>query len=316
MSTAKPRLLALDWGTSQLRAYLVGADGSVLAHRDGGPGILAVEPGGFPTALRAFAGDWLAETPCALASGMVGSRQGWHEVPYARCPAGLAELTAGLAEVDAGEGATVQLVPGLTCETDNAIPDVMRGEETQLLGALGERAGQGGGQDGGDGGDETHALLPGTHCKWARVSAGRIQAFTTYMTGELFGLLARHSILARMMDGDEDDPEAFERGVDRGLDGVGLLGRLFSARTLALFDRLDARSVHAYLSGLTIGAEIREALSSARAPGVVTIIGGEALAARYARALARAGVAARTAPSDCAALGLVRIARACQLLEP
>ena len=146
MSTAKPRLLALDWGTSQLRAYLVGADGSVLAHRDGGPGILAVEPGGFPTALRAFAGDWLAETPCALASGMVGSRQGWHEVPYARCPAGLAELTAGLAEVDAGEGATVQLVPGLTCETDNAIPDVMRGEETQLLGALGERAGQDGGQ--------------------------------------------------------------------------------------------------------------------------------------------------------------------------
>lgn len=305
ITATSTQLLGLDWGTSQLRAYRIAADGSILERRDGGPGILAVDPGGFPAVLSAFAGDWLVETPIAIASGMVGSRQGWLEVPYVSCPAGLDDLAAGLATTDAGNGATVHLVPGVVHESANGVPDVMRGEETQVIGALGAHE------------HTADALLPGTHSKWVSVCAGRIVRFTTYMTGEVFGLLAEHSILGRMMDGDADDPQAFEGGVDAGLDEAGgLLGRLFSARTLALFDRLESGAVHAYLSGLTIGAELREALTSGDAPDSVTIIGGDVLAERYARALARAGVKCRVGAADAAAHGLVRIARACKMLEP
>jgi 2-dehydro-3-deoxygalactonokinase len=136
-------LIGLDWGTTSLRAYRIAAGGAVLERREAARGILSVAGGAFAEALAEVADDWLAAEPRApvLASGMIGSRQGWREVPYADCPAGAAELARGLAEVVGPGGCTVRLVPGLQARDAGGVPDVMRGEETQILGELAARAG-------------------------------------------------------------------------------------------------------------------------------------------------------------------------------
>jgi 2-dehydro-3-deoxygalactonokinase len=204
-------------------------------------------------------------------------------------------------------GRTLRFVPGLSMIADDGVPDVMRGEETQIVGALGERT------------EPALFVLPGTHSKWALAEGGRVVWFATFMTGELFGVLQRHSILGRLMTGDLPDPGAFERGLRfAGEGGSGLLKRLFSARTLGLFDRLPASAIGSYLSGLLIGTEVEEALAWTRpriTPGEVTVIGGAELAASYHGALEAKGMRARLAANDAAARGLFRIARTAGLLE-
>ncbi len=297
MST--PQLIGLDWGTTSCRAYLIGADGAVLARVAGGPGILKVENGAFGAALDAMIGGW-PKLPVIL-SGMIGSRQGWHEAPYARCPASADEIVKALARI-AHAGQTISLVPGLSTEND-AMPDVMRGEETQIFGAL-ARSG------GGDG----LFLLPGTHSKWAEVSGGRIVSFRTFMTGEVFGALKEHTILGRLMRGNAPDAEAFSRGVREGaaLDSAGaLLNRVFATRTYGLMDKLADTALSDYLSGLLIGAEVAEA--TRKTTSAVTIIASPALAQRYTEALKLLGHDSTLAPADCVAAGHWRIARAAAL---
>jgi 2-dehydro-3-deoxygalactonokinase len=201
----------------------------------------------------------------------------------------------------------------------DGVPDVMRGEETQLMGAAAE------GRETGDG----LFVLPGTHSKWAVLRGGRIAWFATFMTGELFAVLSQHSILGRLMtaeesgggDGGADADAAFDRGVAAGLaapgpERGGLIRRLFGARTLALFGRLSEAGVRPYLSGLLIGGEIAEARQClhlkdrALLTPPLTVIGAAGLAARYERAFAAAGIAARRGPEDAAARGLVRLAAA------
>ena len=148
---SKPRLIGLDWGTTSCRAYLIGTDGAVLDRITDGPGILRVENGAFGAALDAMIGGWVATLPVIL-SGMIGSRQGWREAPYAQCPARADDIVAALVRIDHADR-TVSLVPGLSTEND-AMPDVMRGEETQIFGALAL-----------SGRDEGLFLLPGTHSK-------------------------------------------------------------------------------------------------------------------------------------------------------
>src|SRR4051794_32763803 len=172
---SKPLVIGLDWGTTSCRAYLIGAQG-VLA-RNQGPGILRIEGDAFGPWFDSMAGGWIARNgvlPIVL-SGMIGSRQGWKEAPYAPCPAGADEIVKGLARIN-HDGLAIVLVPGLSTEND-AMPDVMRGEETQILGALAL-----------SGKSEGLFLLPGTHSKWAAVNAGRIMSFRTFMTGEMFGV--------------------------------------------------------------------------------------------------------------------------------
>src|SRR4051812_45149478 len=186
---SKPLLIGLDWGTTSCRAYLIGADGVVARNMDG-PGILRVEGGTFGPWFDTMVSEWIAThgvLPIVL-SGMIGSRQGWKEAPYARCPAGIADIVKALAGID-HDGLPISLVPGLSTEND-AMPDVMRGEETQIFGALAL-----------SGKDEGLFLLPGTHSKWAEVSGGRITSFRTFMTGEVFGALKDHTILGRLMRG-------------------------------------------------------------------------------------------------------------------
>ncbi|MEN3379610.1 MAG: 2-dehydro-3-deoxygalactonokinase [Hyphomicrobiales bacterium] len=301
---SEPLLIGLDWGTTSCRAYLIGADG-VIARNADGPGILRVEGGAFGPWFDTMVGAWVAMhgvLPVIL-SGMIGSRQGWKEAPYAACPAGVDEILKALVRID-HDGLAISLAPGLMTENDG-MPDVMRGEETQILGALA--------LSGSDGG---LFLLPGTHSKWAEVSGGRIVSFRTFMTGEIFGALKDHTILGRLMRDGSRDAEAFARGVKEGaaLGSAGaLLNRMFATRTYGLMDRLPDTALSDYLSGLLIGAEIAEA--TRRSQSAVTIVASAALAQRYTDALKLLGHDGTLAPEDCVAAGHRRIARAAALIK-
>jgi 2-dehydro-3-deoxygalactonokinase len=303
-------LIGLDWGTSSFRAYRLAADGTILERRVAEAGILAVADGDFAGELTRQIGDWLVAAPDlpVLASGMIGSRQGWIEAPYVPCPAGADDLVTRLVEHRTAMGTRLWLVPGLSHEGSDGVPDVMRGEETQILGVGRAAAAR-------------LVVLPGTHSKWALVEDGRVVWFATFMTGELFAVLRRHSILGRLMAGDGEDPAAFARGLRAGLSGDraqgGLLHRLFAVRTLGLFDRIAATGLADYLSGLLIGEEVREALGCVghRATAEVVIVGGAGLAGRYQEALRQAGLAALPFQGEAAALGQLAIARAAGLVR-
>ncbi|HVR54341.1 MAG TPA: 2-dehydro-3-deoxygalactonokinase [Pseudorhodoferax sp.] len=270
-------LLAIDWGTSSLRGARIAADGQVLAQRSFARGILNVPAGGFEAVLDECFGDWRTPGLRCLVSGMAGSRQGWIEAPYCPCPAGFAELAAHLAWVP-GARSPVAIVPGLSVD-QGGLPDVMRGEEVQIFGAM-QLSGQA----------EGVFVLPGTHSKWARIEAGRVTGFRSFMTGEVYALLSQHSILARTLNAQAPfDEAAFVQGVARARDAGGLLHHAFGARALTLFGQLDADRLASYLSGLVIGAELHGAAPPPGAP--VVLIGSEQLTARYALALEVHGVA-------------------------
>ena len=286
-------MIGVDWGTTSFRAYRI--QGGAVAARHAGPhGILSVPPGGFADVLRAAIQPWLDEGERhVLMAGMVGSRQGWQEAPYLPCPAGATELAAALVPVPFHD-AQVLLVPGLVVPGDP--PEVMRGEEVQVVGALA-----------GSGGDAV-ACLPGSHSKWVRANGGRITGFTTHMTGEAFAAVRDHTILSRLLQsGAPPDPAAFARGVTRSGDPGGLLHHLFGVRTLGLFGKLPAAAAESYLSGLLIGHEVRAAAAAGMTNRPVHLIGEPALCALYAQAVALCGGASRSAPGDSAAHGLALI---------
>ena len=291
-------LVALDWGTSSLRAALIDAGGRVLQERSMPQGILSVPAGGFPAVFQDVCGDWMRGAGAlALICGMAGSRQGWIEAPYCPCPADFADVASRLAWIEPGR---IAMVPGLCCE-DRGVPDVLRGEETQVFGALsllGIASGSG------------SVVLPGTHSKWVRVADGRIESFSTFMTGEIYALLRQHSILARTMppaDG-ELQHEAFQRGIEHARQSGTLLHAAFSARTLSLFDRLPPTALPSYLSGLVIGEELR-AQDFAALSGPVVVVGSPALTERYELALQGIGVPVLRAGPEAAWRGLWAIAR-------
>lgn len=288
-------LLAVDWGTSSLRGAWLNGQGQALEERSFARGILSVPPGEFASVFDHCFSDWM-QRPDALClmSGMVGSQQGWLQAAYCACPVGFDEIASSLAWVARGRMA---IVPGLSCGYDG-IPDVMRGEETQVFGALQLLGLQ-----------DALLVLPGTHSKWVRVQAGRIQSFATFMTGEFFALLRQHSILSRTLpasDGDFDS-DAFEQGVTLALRGNSLLHNAFSTRTLSLFDRLPAVALPSYLSGLVIGEELRS--QTLQTNTHVVIIGSEALTQRYQTALALREVSAQRIGSEAAWAGLWAIAQ-------
>jgi 2-dehydro-3-deoxygalactonokinase len=291
------RLLALDWGTSSLRGALLAPDGAVLEERSFSRGILTIAKGGFPAVFESCFGDWMNSDALCLISGMAGSQQGWLEAPYCACPAGFDDIASGLSWVDHGGPGRIAIVPGLSIEK-NGLPDVMRGEETQVFGAL-QLLGL----------DEARLVLPGTHSKWVTVNHRRVTDFSTWMTGEFYALLRQHSILSRTLP--ESEPEhdraAFEQGVAQALRGDGLLHTAFSTRTLALFKRMPGHATPSYLSGLVIGEELK--CQSFPAGQTITVMGAEILAARYEQALAYMGVPVRLVSSSTTWQGLFAIAK-------
>jgi 2-dehydro-3-deoxygalactonokinase len=300
--TPQPALLALDWGTSSLRAGLLCADGRALESRQRPWGLLHLPEGGFVAALQGIAGDWLAAAPGlpAIAAGMVGSAQGWREAPYVEVPADAEALAGRLLRFEAWPGVTLHVVPGV--RRGGARPDVMRGEETQIVGLLGPQAGA-----------DMRLVLPGTHSKWVRVDQGRIVDFHTYMTGELFALLRTHSILGRpaqAASGGEPSDDAFDAGVKAVRDGgpAGASALLFSARTRVLTGQLPAAHSLDYLSGLLVGEELRCALPEAGEGPTLQLVGEATMCARYQRALALFGRHAAVADANAAVQGLWQIA--------
>lgn len=303
-----PRLIAIDWGTTSFRAALADADGRAITRTKHPDGILAAN-GRFAQVLATAIAPLRREhgdLPIVMC-GMIGSRQGWREAPYVHAPATLADVAAHLLTFETEGAGLVSITPGIDIRSPGGVPDVMRGEETQIFGACAAL--------GIDTGTFVH---PGTHAKWIRVEGGRIVSFETYMTGEVYGVLKDHTILGRMMTDAPRSDDAFERGVAAAGSianaGPGaLLHLLFSARTLALFDALKPGEGASYLSGLLIGAEMREA--ARRYPGDIVIVGSEDLEQRYRMAAGATGIACRTAPADCAVPGLTAVARAAGLLR-
>jgi 2-dehydro-3-deoxygalactonokinase len=294
-----PAIIGVDWGTSSLRAYLADADGVALDEIASATGALSLGPGEHEPYLAGLLAPWKGARPevPVIASGMVGARQGWIEAPYADCPAGFAEIAAAIVIAPSAALGDVRIVPGVAAP---ATPDVMRGEETQILGALAA-----------SGRNDGLFVLPGTHSKWARVENRRIVGFETYMTGEVFAALKDHTVLGRMMAPHVAgaEPIGFARGVDAAaaLERPGdILHAAFMTRTFALFGRLAPDQLAEYLSGLLIGAEI---LAGARGVKAATAIGAPALTERYIRAGARLGVKLDPAPGNCATLGQIALLR-------
>lgn len=306
--TAETALIGIDWGTTSFRAHRIDQAGGIAEEKSVPAGILRVG-GDFEGTFAREIGPWLAAAPGVpvIASGMITSRQGWVEVPYCACPAGSTEIAAALRPHVTVDGPTIHFVPGLSFVGADGVPDVIRGEETQIVGEIGDDA------------DRRLLVLPGTHSKWALIEGGRIVSFATFMTGELYGVLSEHSILGRLMAGHAEDAGAYRRGLAYARGGRGgLLRRLFSARTLGLFDQVPASGIASYLSGLLIGTEIAEALDCLEAPPAdqeITIVGGSDLTARYLLAIQDAGLRARRAAPHVTARGQLQIARAAGLFS-
>lgn len=297
-------LIGLDWGSTHLRAYRYDGEGKVLEKRALPYGIRHLPDGGFPAAFAQAVEGW-PEVP-VLACGMVGSRNGWLEVPYLDTPTSVDRLAGALTELQV-EQRTLHLVPGLR---DPSRPDVMRGEETQVVGVLAQSP---------EVARRGCLLLPGTHSKWVSLRDGEVSGFATVMTGELFALLTTHSILGAALPTAVDDEQAFRRGVETARDSAaaGALSIVFSARTLMLDGTLAPTSVPDYLSGLLIGDELRIAIAAGWTDGesVVHMVGEGALCDRYLKAAALFGLSLQSAADATTSQGLWRIADAAGLIS-
>ena len=289
--TAPSDFLAVDWGTSNLRAWRLGADGAVKAGLRRPWGVAGLEPGEAARKLEQDLRPALdADGLPAILCGMVGSALGIAAAPYADCPAGAADIAARLLPID---GRTC-IVPGLRCLRPDGYPDVIRGEETKVLGWLrGDPRRMSG----------DHVLcLPGTHSKWARVRGGRITEFMTCMTGELYALLGEHSVLKP--GAPPSDPAAFRQGLDYGAAEGPLASRLFAVRSRMVGQGLAGGAAASFLSGLLIGDEVARLPQSLglQRGATVGLMGEPALCALYGPALEARGLEVEPADGEAAVI--------------
>ena len=339
---SQTQLIALDWGTSSLRAYRLGATGRVLELRSLPWGVMKLPEvvlvansgvdakAGFELAFEKACGDWIRAAPHApvIAAGMVGSRQGWCEAPYLSLPIAVDRIGSTLSTVSTRNGQIIHIVPGLI--ENSVLPNVMRGEETQVIGAL-SLLDFGNAPARVEQQEQTDILigLPGSHSKWVQVriqhreAQSYIDHFHTFMTGEVYAALCQHTILGRGMqtsDVNGDDHAAFDRGVlvpQTPAGRAGVLSTIFSTRTLGLTGELDGAGQREYLSGLLIGHEVAalqallaERLQTAR----VILVGDAALCVRYTRALRAYGLDQIEVAGQATERGLWQLAMAAGLL--
>jgi 2-dehydro-3-deoxygalactonokinase len=296
-----PFCAAVDWGTSSFRLWLLDGDGAVLARRRSDEGMLAATTAGFETVLeRHLAALGVEAHLPVVVCGMAGARQGWREAPYVDAPADLAQLPR-LAIAVPGARRDVRILPGIA-QREAARPDVMRGEETQLLG-LAET-----------GTSPALVCLPGTHCKWVELKDGRVEGFATFMTGELFSVIAKHSILRLAMGEDaavRADSPAFADAVESAFAAPQeISARLFGLRAGQLLGYAQPDEAAARLSGLLIGLELAGATARLGRLGHVVLVATGDLAAAYARALEIVGASVEKADAETAVRrGLLRAAR-------
>jgi 2-dehydro-3-deoxygalactonokinase len=272
--------IAIEWTSSAFHAWYFAADGAVLGEHKSQSGVNSVKDKGFEAVLRGELGAWLPDAKTILLSGMVTSRTGWVESPFALVPAGLSDLL-GTAERRELPGLPPLLfLPGISRK--NPLPDVMRGEEMAIFGIEGQLP--------------EWIVLPGAHSKWVRSDGARIIDLSTYMSGEILNLLRKDSLLSKLIPADyAPDETAFDRGLaiarDKGAIPGGVLQRLFSARSLVLFDQLEPHGISDYLSGIMIGSEIVEFLAGQPALSSVVVLGETPVAHLYRQAMHHFGIA-------------------------
>ncbi|MGL4290640.1 MAG: 2-dehydro-3-deoxygalactonokinase [Phreatobacter sp.] len=286
---AEPAFVAVDWGTSSFRLWLVDRAGHVLAERRSGEGMLAAAKAGFPAVLQAHLAAVAAPAHLpVLVCGMAGARQGWVEAGYVDTPAPLAAILRQAVRVP-GEARDIRILPGIA-QRDVAVPDVMRGEETQLLGAIGL-----------DAAGAALACMPGTHSKWVRVTDGTVETFATFMTGELFGAVSRETILSLAIAGagDAEDAASVQAAVRAAFAAPAFAANLlFGVRARQLLFGGTPAAARETLSGTLIGLELAAGLSGAVPASGVTLIASGRLAKLYALAFAALSVAVTPVDAD------------------
>lgn len=296
--------IAVDWGTSNVRAWGIDADGEVLFERSSPQGMGKLKPADYPAVLEKLAGEDI-ETRTrvdVLICGMAGARQGWKEAPYVAVPAALEDLGSSSIAVNVPNSALKpRIIPGV-CQRLGDEFDVMRGEETQLLGLTELRK------------QERYAVvLPGTHSKWVSISAGRISSFATAMTGELYEVLGTHTVLRFSMAGDKSGPqteEGIEAGLHEGLWHPDLLSSLiFRARAASLLADRGADWCAGYLSGVLVGAEVGGHCRNTDFQATTYLIGAERLCRIYARAFAKLRLKTETVDATEATIAGLKAAR-------
>lgn len=292
--TAKAQMIGVDWGTTHARAWLLDAGGEILARNKSDAGVSMVEPGGFPGAFEVLCGRW-PRVPAVMA-GMIGSRNGWVEAPYVSAPCGAGDVAGAFAAL---ENDRIHIAPGVDFHAEDATYDVMRGEETKCFGA---------------GVSDGILCLPGTHCKWVEMRAGRIIRFATFATGEVYGAMA-NSFLGRLAEDPGDDTGAPRGLAAAALEG-GVLRALFQARAQVLSGAMRGGQVRPFISGLLVGAEISGALAMFGAPARVHLIAGPPQSGLYPKALGARGAAAALIDPEAAFLsGLRALAQAACLIR-
>ena len=294
-------LIAIDWGTTSFRAYRLSEQGNILDKRETSNGIISVKEGQFAETFVVQVGDWMDAEPDArvVMCGMVGSRQGWKEIDYVTGQSGLHEIASGMGRILLCNGRNAWIAPGYSGINADGQIDVMRGEETQILGAISGKTG-------------AHMFcLPGTHSKWVSVIDGKINRITTFMTGEVFDVMCHHSILGKLMTDQGREQEGAERWFDDGIEkakmGISLLSGFFGVRARALLAEIPEAYTKDYLSGLLIGTEIHDAYKNNHLE--VTMIGSGKLIGLYGRAIRAFGGRALLADDDVVAVGLYELAK-------
>ncbi len=284
--------VGVNWGSTNFRAYLIGADGAVIEDYAAPAGIVSLDRAGMAATMDALATRWPNSGPI-YASGMIGSNVGWTEVPYAEAPAGCADLATAAVSTTIGN-VPVHIVPGIACRRSfDGEPDILRGEEIELMGLAALRAVDG------------WVALPGTHTKWARLEQGRVIDFFTSMSGEIFDRLTAKGLLASIVAGEAVDGAIFLKGVAAGRARRLSLGTLlFGARAQVVRGALAKVDAASYIRGLLIGSEIADAMAVYPTVGeaVIPLIGNRALCQLYASALAAAGMTGELIDSRAACL--------------
>jgi 2-dehydro-3-deoxygalactonokinase len=286
-------LAVFDWGSTNLRGYLVDEAGDILKHVGRPDGVRNIDRAAIPTVFEALLADLAGGSPLrdVLLVGMIGSDLGWRPVPMIPAPGSIACFAAGLATLEFARRPRISVVPGLSAPSWNGTISMMRGEETQALGALAIA-----------GAEDALLCLPGTHTKWVRAGEGRLENVITAMSGEVFDLLEKHSTLRSTVAaaGGAMDLAAFDTGLDEAASGSGILLLVFSIRSEAILSgRTDAVEARSRLSGIIIGSEVEALMRCVGMPRTpVLIVGEESLSALYGRALSRYGASWRAIEGD------------------
>lgn len=282
-------IIGINWGSSNLRAYLIGADGQMLDSHEAPAGVTRLERSGMAAAANDIRMRW-PKAGAAYAAGMIGSNVGWVDAGYIDCPAGAEAVAQGLVPTRIGM-LDVSIVPGMACvRTIDGAPDVLRGEETELLGLL----------SAGDVDPDAIVALPGTHTKWIQLSNGRVEGFMTSMSGELFDRLASGGLLASVLVGPGEPGSAFSEGVHTAATStLGLGALLFGVRAKMIRGALPRAETSSYLRGLLAGAEVSDAaaLFPSLKNASVPLVGSGPVTRLYQAALAELGIEAHTVES-------------------